>query len=150
MKTQDIMTRDVIRIRAGTLVNEIAKLLSERRVGSLPVVDDDDRVIGIVSESDLFLKEKGMPFSAVKVPTLFKRWVDPDRLIEIYEGARHHTAADVMTTDVVCVDADDTVGHAAWLMAQRGIKHIPVLKDGRLAGIITRADIIRLLAREEE
>jgi CBS domain-containing protein len=84
------------------------------------------------------------------VPTLFKRWVDPDRLTEIYEEARHHTAADVMTTEVVCVDVEDTVGHVAWLMAQRNIKRIPVLRDGKLAGIISRADIIRLLARDEE
>ena len=150
MKTQDIMNRDVISIRADTTVDEIARLLSEHRIGGLPVVDDDNRVIGIVSESDLFLKEKGMPFSAVKVPTLFQRWVDSERLIEIYESARHHTAADVMTTEVVCVDVEDTVGHAAMLMAQRNIKRVPVLQNGSLAGIITRADIIRLLARDEE
>lgn len=150
MKTREIMTREVIRIHVDTTVNEIARLLSEHRIGSLPVVDEEDRVIGIVSESDLFLKEKGMPFSAVKVPTLFQRWVDPDRLTEIYEGARHHTAADVMTTEVVCVDVEDTVGHAAWLMAQRDIKRIPVLENGKLAGIISRADIIRLLARDEK
>jgi CBS domain-containing protein len=150
MKTREIMTREVVCIHADTTVNEIARLLSEHRIGSLPVVDEDDRVIGIVSESDLFLKEKGMPFSAVKVPTLFQRWVDPDRLTEIYEGTHHHTAADVMTTEVVCVDVDDTVGHAAWLMAQRNIKRIPVLENGKLAGIITRADIIRLLARDKE
>lgn len=150
MKARDIMTRGVIAIRADTPVYEIARLLSERHIGGLPVVDDDNRVIGIVSESDLFLKEKGMPFSAVKVPTLFKRWVDPDRLTEIYEDARHHTAADVMTSSVVCVDVDDTVGHVAWLMAQSNIKRVPVLQDGTLAGIITRANIIRLLARAEE
>jgi CBS domain-containing protein len=150
MKTQEIMTQDVVRIHADTPVNEIAKLLSKHRIKSLPVVDEEDRVLGIVSESDLFLKEKGMPFSAVKVPTLFQRWVDPDRLTEIYESAHHHTAADVMTTEVVCVDVEDTVGHVAWLMAQRNIKRIPVLKNGKLAGIISRADIIRLLARDEE
>lgn len=150
MKARNIMTREVVAIKADTTVDEIARLLREHRIGGLPVVDDENRVIGIVSESDLFLKEKGMPFSAVKVPTLFKRWVDPDRLTEIYEDARHHTAADVLTSDVVCVDVDDTVGHAAWLMAQRNIKRVPVLQNGALAGIITRADIIRLLAREEE
>lgn len=150
MKVQDIMIRDVISICVDTTVDEIAKVLNEHRIGGAPVVDKERRVIGIVCESDLFLREKGLPFSAVKIPTLFKRWVDPDRLAEIYEGARHHTAADVMTTNVVCVDVDDTVGHAALLMAQRNIKRIPVLQDGILVGIITRTDIIRLLARDEE
>ncbi|GJQ34982.1 MAG: membrane protein [Anaerolineaceae bacterium] len=150
MKVQDIMIRDVISICVDTTVDEIAKVLNEHRIGGAPVVDKERRVIGIVCESDLFLREKGLPFSAVKIPTLFKRWVDPDRLAEIYEGARHHTAADVMTTNVVCVDVDDTVGHAALLMVQRNIKRIPVLQDGMLVGIITRTDIIRLLARDEE
>ncbi|MCK6584110.1 MAG: CBS domain-containing protein [Anaerolineales bacterium] len=150
MKVQDIMIRDVISICVDTTVDEIAKVLNEHRIGGAPVVDKERRVIGIVCESDLFLREKGLPFSAVKIPTLFKRWVDPDRLAEIYEGARHHTAADVMTTNVVCVDVDDTVGHAALLMVQRNIKRIPVLQDGILVGIITRTDIIRLLARDEE
>lgn len=150
MKVHDIMIRDVISICVDTTVDEIAKVLNEHRIGGAPVVDKERRVIGIVCESDLFLREKGLPFSAVKIPTLFKRWVDPDRLAEIYEGARHHTAADVMTTNVVCVDVDDTVGHAALLMVQRNIKRIPVLQDGMLVGIITRTDIIRLLARDEE
>jgi CBS domain-containing protein len=150
MKACDLMSPDVIKIRAETTVDQIVKLLNEHRIGGVPVVDDEDRVIGMVSESDLFLKEKGMPFSAVKVPTLFKRWVDPDRLTEIYEGARHHTAADVMTTEVICVDVNDTIGHVAWLMAQRNIKRVPVLQDGVLVGMITRSDIVRLLAGQDE
>lgn len=148
MKAKDIMIQDLIKIKANTLVEEIARLFKQHRVGCLPVVDEKDRVIGIVTESDLFLKEKGLPFSAVKVPVLFKRWVDPDRMIEIYEEAKYHTAADVMSTDVICVDVEDAVSHVAWLMAQRSIKRVPVLQGGTLAGIISRSDIIRLLARE--
>lgn len=150
MRAEELMTRDVIAIKAETTVDEIAGLLIKHRVGGLPVVDDENRVIGIVSESDLFLKEKGMPFSAVKVPMLFKQWVDPDRLNEIYEDARHHTAADVMTPHAISVDVGDTIGHVALLMAQNNIKRVPVLRDGVLAGIISRADIIRLLAKDEE
>jgi CBS domain-containing protein len=148
VKVKDLMIHDVIKINADTPVEEIARLFKNRPIGSLPVVDKEDRVIGIVTESDLFLKEKGLPFSAVKVPVLFKRWVDPDKLTEIYKEAKYHTAADVMSTDVICVDIEDTVSHVAWLMAQRNIKRVPVLQGGRLAGIISRSDIIRLLARE--
>ncbi|HSL28405.1 MAG TPA: CBS domain-containing protein [Anaerolineales bacterium] len=150
MRVDEIMTRDVVTIGVGTTVEEIVRLLTEHRIGGLPVIDDQQRVIGIVTESDLFLKEKGMPFSAVKVPMLFRRWVEPDRITEIYEDARHHTAADVMTSAVICVNVDDTVGHTAWLMAQRNIKRVPVLREGKLAGIVTRADILQLLAKEEE
>lgn len=150
MKAYRVMTKDVITVRPDTTVEEIAHLLSTHRISAVPVVDDDHRVIGIVSESDLFLKEKGIPFSAVKLPALFKQWVEPSRLAEIYEGARHHTAADVMTSQVVCVDANDDIGHVAWLMAQRNLKRVPVLRDGKLVGIITRADLIRLLAKRKQ
>lgn len=149
MNVEHVMTHEVIAIKADTTVDEIARLLREHRIGGLPVVDDESRVIGIVSETDLFLKEKGMPFSAVKVPTLFQRWVDPDRLAEIYEEAHRHTAADVMTTEVVGVKVGDPVGHAARIMMQNNIKRIPVLQEGRLAGIVTRSDILRLMAKDE-
>lgn len=150
MRVKDIMARDMVTVSAETTVVEIARLLTEHRIGGLPVVNEKYQVIGIVTENDLFLKEKGIPFSAVKVPMLFGRWVEPDRITEIYEEARHHTAADVMTSSVVCVDVEDTVGHAAWLMAQCNIKRVPVLRDGTLAGIVTRADIVQLLASEKE
>lgn len=151
MKAKDIMTREVITVRPDTTVEAIARLLAEHRISGVPVVASREagRVVGFVSESDLFLKEKGIPFSAVKLPALFKQWVDPTRLAEIYEGARHHTAADVMTRDVICVDAEDDIGQLAWLMAQRDLKRVPVLREGVLAGIITRADIVGMLARKE-
>lgn len=147
MQAQDIMTREVITVRTDTTVDEIARLLGERHIGSVPVVDEEEHVIGIVSESDLFLKPAGIPFSAVKLPTLFKQWVDPARLAEIYAEAHRHTAADVMTCEVICVDVEDEIGHVAWLMAQRDLKHLPVLQGGKLAGMLTRADVIRMLAR---
>ena len=151
MKAKDIMTRDVRTVRPDTTVEAIARLLTEHRISCVPVVATREagRVVGIVSESDLFLKEKGIPFSAVKLPALFKQWVDPTRLAEIYEGARHHTAADVMTREVICVDVEEDVGQVAWRMAQRNLKRVPVLREGVLAGIITRADIIGMLARKE-
>ena len=97
MLAQDIMTRQVITVRADTTVDEIAHLLDSHHIGSVPVVDEQGHVVGIVSESDLFLKPTGIPFSAVKLPTLFKRWVDLARLAEICAEAHRHTAADVMT-----------------------------------------------------
>jgi CBS domain-containing protein len=115
MKSKDIMTGEVITVTPETTVETIAQLLTAHRIGGVPVIvsRDNRRVVGIVSESDLFLKERGIPFSAVKLPALFRMWVDPNRLAEIYEGARHHTASDVMTGDVVCVDVEEDIGRVA-------------------------------------
>jgi CBS domain-containing protein len=149
MKASDVMTTQVVAVHATTSVDEIARLLMRHAIGGVPVVDARRRVIGIVTERDLFLKKKGIPFSAVKIPTMFKQWVDPRQLDEIYELARQHTAADVMTADVVCADPDDNIRQVAWLMVEGNLKHIPVARDGQLLGIITRTDMIRPMTREE-
>jgi CBS domain-containing protein len=105
-------------------------------------------VIGVVDESDIFMKDKGMPFSAVKMPMLFKQWVEPEKLAEIYADAHLHTAADIMERDVFCVDVEEDVTQVAFLMAQHNLERVPVLENDRLVGIISRVDIIRFYALE--
>jgi CBS domain-containing protein len=149
IRVKDVMSRNICTVRADTNIQDIARLMTEQHLRSLPVVDEDQRVIGIITESDLFLKEKGMPFSAVKLPALFEKWVDPAHLAEIYEDASHHTAADVMTEDVIFVDPEETIGHAALLLFKHDFKTLPVVEGGRLVGLISRVDFIRFLAGEE-
>lgn len=149
MKISDVMTPDVVTVRADTNVAEIARLLIERRINAVPVVDDEFFVIGMVSEGDLFLKQKGIPFSLVKAPALFKQWVNPNRIEQIYAESTHHTAADVMSTEVVTVESSVGIGEAATLMLKHKLTSLPVVVDGRLEGIVSRADILRLLANAE-
>ncbi|QQS47293.1 MAG: CBS domain-containing protein [Acidobacteriota bacterium] len=149
MQTSEMMTPDVITVRAETTVEEIARLLTEHRINAVPVVDDEFHVIGMVSENELFLKEKGIPFSLVKLPALFRQWVDPGRLRQIYADSRHHTAADVMNRTVISVNVDDDIGQAATLMLKHKLTSLPVLRDGVLEGIVSRADILRLLTKSE-
>jgi CBS domain-containing protein len=149
MKVSEIMTANPVTVRPETTVAEIARLLTERKIGGIPVTDADGRVLGVVTENDLFLKQKGMPFSAVKMPKRFAEWVQPERLADIYAAARHHTAAGIMSRNPVTVGAADSIGHVAWEMARHDVGRVLVLRDGCLVGIITRADIIRLLARDE-
>ena len=124
------MTPDVITVRADTTVDEIARLLTKHRINAVPVVDDEFHVIRMVGEDELFLKEKGIPFSLVKLPTLFKQWVDPHRLEEIYTNSRHHTAADVLNHGVISVDAGDEIGQAATLMLKHKLTSLPALREG--------------------
>lgn len=149
MKVSDVMTPDVITVRADTAVDEIARLLTKHRINAAPVVDDEFHVIGMAGEDELFLKEKGISFSLVKLPTLFKQWVDPSRLEEIYANSRHNTAADVMNRGVISADAGDDIGQAATLMLKHKLTSLPALREGKLEGIVSRADILRLLTRSE-
>ena len=71
MRAEQIMTTEVMTVHTDTTVEEVARLLTTRRVGSVPVVDDNNRVVGVVNDDELFTNEKGIPFSAVRVPLLF-------------------------------------------------------------------------------
>lgn len=146
MRADQIMTTDVMTVHADTTIEKVAQLLTTRRVGSVPVVDDDNRVVGVVNDEELFTSERGIPFSAVRVPVLFEKWARPERAEEIYANARHNTARDVMSHEFVCVDVNASVGHITQLMVERNVHRVLVTRDNRLAGIITRMDLIRMLA----
>jgi CBS domain-containing protein len=146
MKARDIMTGPPLTALPETPVGEIARLLTEHRISGVPIVNEQGELVGMVTESDLFLKEKGVPFSLVRVPALFNQWADPKRIIEVYEHARRYTAADVMTRNVFSVGVEEQIGEVARLMLRHKVKRLPVLENGRLVGIITRQDLIVFLA----
>ena len=150
VKVLDVMTKDVIAVRADTTVQEIARLLREHRIGGAPVIDGEGKVIGMVSEGDLFLKQKRLPYGPMGAPALFDQFVEPENIAEIYQEARYLTAADVMTKAVATVDAQDQVGQAAETMMRHGLRRLPVAHEGKLVGIISRSDIIHLLGRGAE
>ncbi len=142
MKTavKDVMTTRVIWVRKDAPFRELAAALRRHRVSAFPVLGDDDKVIGVVSEADLLAKEAVDPgvFSGI----LHHRDV---------EKARGITAGDLMTAAVVAVAPEDTVEHAAQLMYSRKVKRLPVI-DGRghLVGIISRADVLAVFDRADE
>lgn len=146
MRAEQIMTTDVTTVHADTTIEEVARLIATRRIGSVPVVDDDQHVVGMVNDEELFTSEKGIPFSAVRAPVLFEKWARPDRAAEIYTNARRNTARDVMSREFVCVDADAGVGYITQLMVERNVHRVLVTRNGCLVGIITRLDLIRVLA----
>ncbi len=111
----EIMTRGVVTVGPETPLDEIARLLVQRQITGVPVVDAYGRVLGIVSEFDLIAK-------------------------------RGRVAADVMSTDVLAVSEDTPAETIADLIARQRVRRVPVLRDGRLVGIVTRADLVRLFA----
>src|SRR5215813_2953504 len=142
----DVMTKDVIAVRADTPLQEIARLLKERRIGGVPVIDGEGRVIGIVSDCDLFPKQKRVGRLGTHAPAIFGQLIEPEDIAEIYERARRLTAADVMTKAAVTVEPQDQVGQVAERMMRDNLRRVPVTHDGKLVGIISRSDIIHLLA----
>jgi len=144
MKTpvKDVMTTRVIWVKKEATFREMAIALRRNRVSAFPVIDDDGKVTGIVSEADLLTKEAldGEPgvFSGI----LHHRDVGKSRGV---------TAGDLMTTAVVTVAPEDTVERAARLMYERKVKRLPVIDaNGHLVGIISRADVLSVYDRPDE
>ncbi|MDQ0958091.1 CBS domain-containing protein [Streptomyces sp. B4I13] len=137
----DLMTTSVVRVRRDANFKEIAKLLAEYDITAVPVVDDDDRPVGVVSEADLLRKEAAQLDPAGLLPALHPRPADRAKA-----GAT--TAAELMSSPAVTARPEWTVVEAARVMEQGRVKRLPVVDEaGRLVGVISRADLLRVFLR---
>lgn len=148
MRAADVMTERVLRVRPDTPVSEIAVILVERQISALPVVDDDGRLVGIVTEGDLLRR----PEIGTERPQVAG---DADSFLVRMERAAAYvkshgvTAADVMTRDVVTVTKDASLATIADLLERRRIKRVPVVENGELIGIVSRLNLVRALHAQE-
>lgn len=147
MRARDVMTSELIVVQPQTSVEEVANLLIEKRISAVPVVDEQRRMVGIVSEDDLFPRERCAPFSAERLTALFGEWVDVERLTEDFPSFRNRTAGQVMSRQVPSVGADDDIGDVAKQMVAKDLRRVMVLEDGVPVGIITRTDLLRLFTQ---
>jgi len=143
-KVRDIMTREVVCARLSTPYKELVRLVAERHVSAVPVVDDVRHVLGVVSASDLILKQ-GRPADAVQRSLLASRRRRVERL-----KARGGTAAELMTWPVVTVGPQASVVEAARLLRKHQIKRLPVTDPaGRLIGIVSHSDVLKVFLRPD-
>ena len=147
MKTvAEIMTQEVLTVKKETTVRELAEIFVNRRIGSLPVVDDTGTLIGIVTESDLV--EQGKNVHLPTVISLFD-WViylESEKTLENeLKKMGGRTVADIYQPEAVSVTPTAPISEAADLMSSRHINAVPVLDKGTLVGIVARIDIIRTL-----
>lgn len=142
MQAQDVMTTVVATIPADATVQEAAKLMLERRVSALPVMDSKDRVVGIVSEGDL-VRRTELGTDAARSWWLHAFAEDSARDYVKTHGA---SVADVMTSPALTVRRTTSLQDIARLLEKHRIKRVPVLEAGRLVGIVSRADLVRRLA----
>jgi CBS domain-containing protein len=140
MQAQDVMTTRVVAVAPDTPVTEIAKLLLERQISAVPVVSDDRRLLGIVSEGDL---THGLGQEGAKRSWWLDLLASPQTKAEAYLKSHGRLASDLMTREVVSVTPDTPLPEIARLLEARRIKRVPVLRDGELVGIVSRADLLR-------
>jgi len=142
---KNVMTTRVIWMEQDAPFGAVAAAFHEYRVGAFPVLDDAGRLVGVVSEADLLAK------LALEGDDHLPRSIGGILHHQQLDKARATTAAELMTALPVTVSPDDTVEHAARLMYQRRVKHLPVVDaDYRLAGIISRADVLSVFNRADK
>ncbi len=147
-RVRECMTRKVISVRPETPLKDVARLLVDERISGVPVVDAQGAVLGVVSEADFVTKERGVE----DVPHRAFSWLLGESAATQARLAKLAavTAGEAMTSPAVTIEAERSVNDAASVMATRGLNRLPVLDDGRLAGIITRADLVRAFVRSDE
>ncbi len=138
------MTSPAITVTPTTGFREIVRVLEERRISAVPVVDIAGQLVGIVSEADLLLKEADWrPDGKLHLPE------GPQRRQQLAK-ALGQIAADLMTTPVVTIEPGGSLAAAARLMHHKAVKHLPVVNvDGRLLGIVSRGDILNVYLRPD-
>lgn len=146
MKAKDIMTRNVVTVHKSATIKEIAKVLVDNAISGVPVVDDDGKLVGIVSEGDLLHKE-----AIPKTP----EYVNILGAMVFYNGLQRFNAdfkkllaeqaTNIMTDKVVTISEEEGIEEIAQLMLEHSIKRLPVVKNQKIAGIVSRADLVKLL-----
>lgn len=144
MLCRDVMTRNVVTVGPDTPVNEIAQILINRHISAVPVVDDGGQIVGIVSEGDLMRR----PESGTERQESWWLWLvwEPEKQDLDFLKSHGRLAKQVMTSPVITVKEETPLSDAACVLEERRIKRVPVVRDGKLVGIVSRANLLQGLA----
>jgi len=148
IKAKDIMTSNVVTLKKEMGVKEAAEILLEKGIGGAPVVDDEGNVVGMVTESDLIMEDVKLHF-----PTFIHLLSGIIYLesIKAFEEKLKKAAAvkveDVMSKKVISVTEDASIEDIATLMIEKGISRVPVVREGKLVGLVSKRDIVRTIAQ---
>lgn len=144
-----VMRRAVFTVRPETSLRDVASLLVEHGISGVPVVDDAGSVVGVVSEADFVLRERGAPEGRSR---LLGRLFGSDRGLSPEELAKIHatTAGEAMSSPAIVVESSTSLHEAARIMIERAVNRLPVVEGGRLVGIVSRADLVRAFVRTDD
>lgn len=146
MKARDIMTTDVISVAPGTKIADAAKLLLEKHLNGLPVIDQDGKLVGIICQSDLIFQQKKIP-----VPTVFTfmdglfpltSYKDIEKEVKKIAAA---TVSAAMVPSPFTVEPDTSLEDIATIMVRHNVHTLPVVEGGRIVGVIGKEDVLRTL-----
>jgi CBS domain-containing protein len=147
MKAMDVMVRDVVTVSPDDDVAVAIQLLADYDISALPVVDDDENVVGVISEADLLHREE--IGTERKRPWWLEAVTPASKLAGEFAKSHGRRVAEIMSTDVVFASEDTSLGEIATLLERHRIKRVPILRSGKLVGIVSRANLIQALASSQ-
>jgi len=144
MNAADVMVRQVVMVHPETDIADAVKLLAERDISALPVVDAEQRLVGIISEADLLHRaeigtEKHRPW-------LMESLTGATTLAEEFAKSHGKKVGEIMTTEVISATEDTPLGEIATLFERKRIKRVPIVRDGKVVGVVSRSNLIQALA----
>lgn len=153
-KVKGLMTKEVITAYPDDTLKEVVKKLVENEISGMPVVNTDKNILGMISEKDILraLKTESRTLSMVfpsshALGMTFEESVSYRKLKEAMEELQNSKIEKIMNKDVISIDENITIAEAASIMMKNNVNRIPVIKKGKLEGIITRGDIIHGLSK---
>lgn len=148
MTVRDVMTESVISVRRSTSLKEVALLLIDHKISGVPVVDVGGAVLGVVSEADFLVKEQGA--DAIRHRRLARFLGESGESRVQLAKLEAVTAGEGMTAPAVTIGSRQRISEAAAVMTARKVNRLPVVNDGRLVGIVSRADLVRAYVRSDD
>ena len=147
MRARDVMVAPVITLRSSSSVDELARLLLKNHISAVPVVDGQGKLVGIVGEGDLMRRseagtERRRPWWLLLV-------TGEQTLATEYVKAHARKVADIMVRDVVTASPETPIDEIATMMERHSIKRVPIVRDGQLVGIVSRANLIQAVATKQ-
>lgn len=153
MKVQDIMNKDVVTVSETDTLQDVSKLFFERSISGAPVLDSEGNVVGMISESDIVKavepcqeKLKMVYPSLSFMSVTFERNTEEKAIAEVVGEVQQKQVSEVMTTEVTSIEPKDSIKRAVILINERNVNRLPVIAEGKIVGIVTRADILRCLS----
>lgn len=146
---RDIMTKEVLTVSPETSIADLSKTLENRQIGGVPVVDKEGRLVGVITQSDLLERARDLEMPpAINILDFHFYLQIPSHLLRKLEKMLGTSVGDCMTPDPVTVAPDTPVSQIAALMAKQKVHTIPVVKAGKIVGIIGKMDLVRAMVQE--
>jgi len=147
MLASDIMTSSIITVSSETLVSDAAQMMLNHNVSCLPVVDNNESVIGILTHTDFGLNHK-LIGSSGKIFMVLGTYATPDNFEKVTEDLLSQKVGDVMSKNPITIDDNKSIADVISSMINNKVNRLPVLKKGKLIGIISRHDLLKVLVNK--